>query len=156
MADYIKDLRKLVGKIPLILTAAGVMIMDKDKRILLQHRTDNNTWSIPGGIIEPGENVEEAAKREVYEETGLTVDEIQLFNIYSGEKQHYTYPNGDEVYFINIVFITKIFQGNIVVDGTESKEVRFFEINNLPKEITPTNIQFLQELRNKIDTYFNY
>lgn len=156
MEDYIKKLRGLVGHIPLSLCSAGVIIIDKNKRVLLQHRTDNNTWSIPGGIIEPGENVEEAAKREVHEETGLTVDELQLFNIYSGEEQHYIYPNGDEVYFINIVFITKMFQGKTVADGEESNEVRFFEIDNLPKEITPTNREFLKELRNRIDTYFNY
>lgn len=155
MDGYIKTLRKLVGHIPLVLCAAGVMIIDEKNGVLLQHRNDNNTWGIPGGIIEPGENIEEAAKREVYEETGLNVDEIKLFNIYSGEEQHYTYPNGDEVYFINIVFITKIYQGDIVADGIESKEVSFFDIDNLPQEINPTNITNLQELKNKRATYFN-
>ncbi|MBU5439126.1 NUDIX hydrolase [Tissierella sp. MSJ-40] len=145
----------MVGNIPLILCPAGVIILDNEKRVLLQHRTDNNTWGIPGGCIEPGETVEEAAKREVYEETGITVDEIELFNIYSGEEQHYTYPNGDEVYFINIVFITKRFQGDICLDEIESKDVRFFQIDDIPKEITPACIPVLRDLRCKIDTYFN-
>jgi 8-oxo-dGTP pyrophosphatase MutT (NUDIX family) len=49
MLDYIKNLRNLVGNIPLILCPAGVIILENKKRVLLQHRTDNNTWGIPGG-----------------------------------------------------------------------------------------------------------
>ncbi|MBA2871583.1 ADP-ribose pyrophosphatase YjhB (NUDIX family) [Anoxybacillus calidus] len=45
--------------------------------------------------MEIGETFEETAKREVLEETGLQVKEIQLFGIYSGETCFVTYPNGD-------------------------------------------------------------
>ncbi|MFC7321532.1 NUDIX domain-containing protein [Halobacillus campisalis] len=65
----------------------------------MQHRTDNLHWSHPGGAVEAGESVEDTVKREVLEETGLRVKEVEFFNIYSGESQHYTYPNGDEVFF---------------------------------------------------------
>lgn len=105
---------------------------------------------ILGGSIEPGETVEEAAKREVYEESGLTVENIKLFNIYSGEEQHYTYPNGDEVYCINIVFITKNFQGDIRVDDEESRELKFFDIDNLPDDVTPLCIPIMRDLKKNI------
>jgi 8-oxo-dGTP pyrophosphatase MutT (NUDIX family) len=154
MADYIMDLRKLIGHIPLVVSVAGVIILDSKKRVLLQHRTDNNTWCIPGGIIEPGETVEKAAKREIYEETGLTIDNMQLFNIYSGKEQYHIYPNGDEVYFINILLITRSFDGIIHADQNESKEVKFFNIDKLPKEITSSSIPVLRELKEKVHMYF--
>lgn len=50
--------------------------------------------------MEIGENVEETAIREVYEETNLHIQELNLFKIYSGQQQHHVYPNGDEAYFV--------------------------------------------------------
>ncbi|MBE3554484.1 MAG: NUDIX domain-containing protein, partial [Thermicanus sp.] len=69
---YIMELRKWVGKRPLIMAAAGVAVMDGEEKILLQQRIDNNMWGLPGGALELGETLEEAAKRELLEETGLT------------------------------------------------------------------------------------
>lgn len=71
MSGYIMDLREVVGARPLILAGAGVIIVDNEGRILLQHRSDNGDWGIPGGSMELGESFEEAARREVLEETGL-------------------------------------------------------------------------------------
>ncbi|GAA3325687.1 hypothetical protein GCM10020331_058590 [Ectobacillus funiculus] len=42
--NYIQELRSVVGTRPLILTAAGVILLDAEGRILLQHRTDTNDW----------------------------------------------------------------------------------------------------------------
>ena len=52
--------------------------------MFLQHRDDNasaspNQWSVPGGHIESGETPEEAARRELLEETGLTAGDLELF-----------------------------------------------------------------------------
>lgn len=60
--DYILNLRKITGNIPLILCTAGVLIVDNENRVLLQLRSDNKTWSPPGGAMELGESVEETAK----------------------------------------------------------------------------------------------
>jgi 8-oxo-dGTP pyrophosphatase MutT (NUDIX family) len=61
---------------------AVVLLVDPRGRILMQHRDANahvspNQWSFPGGKIEPGETPDEAARREVLEETGLRVPEVE-------------------------------------------------------------------------------
>jgi ADP-ribose pyrophosphatase YjhB (NUDIX family) len=125
-------------------------VVDDKKRVLLQRRTDDSTWSIPGRAIDLEETLEKAAKREVFEETNLTVSDLKLFNVYSGEEQHWIYPDGNEVYFINTVFITNKFQGVIKADGIEGDEVKFFDMNNLPEKITPSNMPFIRELKSRI------
>lgn len=60
---------------------ALVLLVDSSGAVLMQHRDDHapvspNQWSLPGGRIEPGETPEQAARRELLEETGLTVDEL--------------------------------------------------------------------------------
>lgn len=134
--------------------AAGVIILDEKNRVLLQLRTDNNKWCIPGGCMELGETAEETAKREVLEETNLVVEELSLFNVYSGEEQHWTYPDGNEVYFINIAYITNRFKGFMKVDRVESKELKFFEVENLPKEITPSNKPILSDVKSRFGHNF--
>ncbi|GMQ64660.1 NUDIX hydrolase [Vallitalea maricola] len=150
MSDYISELRKLVGHKPLILSTAGAIVLDKHDRVLLHHRCDNDLWGLPGGVIELGESVEDAAIREVFEETGIKVDNLKLFNIYSGANQHYIYPNGDEVYYVCITYYTRTFNGQTQIDGIESKDVGFFDVNNLPQLSQPIKC-ILEELRHRIN-----
>lgn len=72
MKDYIHELRSRVGHWPVIMVGAGVIVLDDAGRILLMHRSDNGAWSIPGGMTEPGETVEETARREVRTSGTLT------------------------------------------------------------------------------------
>ena len=73
MGGYIMDLRKYVGKMPLIQVGASVILINDRGEILLQKRKDNGLWAYHGGSLEPGENCEEAAAREMREETGYAV-----------------------------------------------------------------------------------
>ena len=136
MSDYIMELRKLVGHRPLLQVGASVIVEDSQGRILLQLRTDNHCWGYAGGSVELDEVVENAAKRELFEETGLIAENLELFGIFSGIDTHYIYPNGDEVSNIDIVFLCKKFSGTLQCQQEEVQELRFFSVEEIPPNIS--------------------
>lgn len=131
------DLRSIVGHKTLLQVGASVIVEDKEGRILLQKRSDNKCWGYPGGSVELDEKVEDAAKRELYEETGLNANSLELFDIFSGKDTHYIYPNGDEVSNIDIVYICKNYSGELKRQEDEVEELKFFDAEKVPKEISP-------------------
>ena len=137
MKNYIKNIRKIVGHMPIILCGASVIVENKKSEILLILRSDNKCWSYPGGAVEINEVVEEAAMRELNEETGLTAHSVELFGVFSGEEVYYIYPNGDEVSNVDIVYTCKDYSGEAKADLVESDEVKFFPIYKLPENISP-------------------
>ena len=145
MSDYLMGLRKLVGHIPLLQLGASVIIEDRDDRILLQKRRDNGCWCTQGGSVELDEVVEDAARRELYEETGLVAGKMELFGVFSGKEMHYVYPNGDEVSNVDIVFLCKDFSGKLKVQESELSELKFFKASELPENISPPIIPVLEK-----------
>lgn len=106
-----------------IIVTAGAIIHDRAGRVLLQKRSDYGNWGLPGGGMEPGEAIEDTMIREVYEETGLVVEQYELYSIYSGERMHYTYPDGNEVVFVMFLFHAAVnLEGKLEEDG---KTLRF-------------------------------
>jgi len=115
----------------------GSVIVHKDGNILLQLRKDNGSWGYPGGCVEVGEPIEEAAKRELFEETRLTANSLELLGVFSGAELFYTYPNGDMVANNDIVYLCEDFSGEIITETNETTDLRWFDIDNLPKNISP-------------------
>lgn len=134
---YIMDLRKIVGHRTLLQVGASVIVEDEQGRVLLQKRTDNHCWGYPGGSTELDERVEDAAARELLEETGLTANNLELFGVFSGPELHYTYPNGDEVSNIDVVFLCRDYTGTLSCQEEESEALRFFEPGKLPEKLSP-------------------
>lgn len=130
------DLRKIVGHRPLLQAAASIIIENEKGQVLLGKRTDNHQWGYSGGSIELGETVEEAAKRELFEEMGLIADELEFFMLNSGEETHYTYPNGDEVYNVEIIYICRKYHGNIKRQEEEMEILEFFDVDDIPEDIS--------------------
>ena len=152
MSSYIMDLRKIVGHRPLLQVGASVIVEDKEGRILLQLRSDNHCWGYAGGSVELDEEVEEAAKRELFEETGLVAKELTLFGVFSGKDTHYVYPNGDEVSNVDIVYICKDYSGDLLCQEGEVDALKFFPIDQIPDNISkPIEKQLRQYIASKRD-----
>ncbi|MGP4060329.1 NUDIX hydrolase [Halobacillus sp. H74] len=132
--DYVRELRRLVGHRPLILPGAVVIIINENGEILLQHRTDGG-WGLPGGLMELGESLEQTARREVSEETGLRIGSLQLLDIFSGEVYHFKVDNGDELYSVTAVYMTKEIDGELSPDPKESIGLSFFPAYRLPSNL---------------------
>lgn len=139
MSGYIMDLRKEVGQRPLIQCGASVICLNDRNEILLQQRGDDGSWAYCGGSVELYERVEDAAAREFYEETGLTVQGLELFGVFSGPEMAHEYPNGDKVANIDIVYICRQYSGELKVDGDEVLALRFFPLDALPTPIFRAN-----------------
>jgi 8-oxo-dGTP pyrophosphatase MutT (NUDIX family) len=148
MIQYVKEIRKMIGTKPLLLCGASVIITDKVGKVLLLLRSDNNCWCLPGGAMDLGEHLEETALREVYEETGLQVKDLELFGVFSGEELHYVYPHRDEVYIVDTVYKTSMYTGEIAINN-ESRLYHWFEISNLPENITPPCIPVINKLKHE-------
>src|SRR6185436_11811839 len=89
--------------------------------VLLQRRSDNGLWGLPGGGVEPGESVREAVAREVREETGLEVEPLRVIGVYSAPEHHQiiTYPDGNVIHYVSTCFECAITGGTLVC-GEES------------------------------------
>lgn len=136
---YIMEMRGLVGSIPLIQCGASVIVENAQGEILLQLRTDNGEWAYAGGSVELYERVEDAAAREMQEETGLIADELELLGVFSGEAMRYVYPNGDQVSNIDVVFICRKYHGELLCAEGEVEKLSFFSIDNLPSPLFSSN-----------------
>ena len=90
--NYVSTIRKKIGNDLLILVGSNVIIENELDQVLLQKRS-SGTWGLPGGLLEVGETLEQTAIREVFEETGLTIEELKLIHTFSGQDYHFVLQN---------------------------------------------------------------
>ena len=129
---YIMNLRKHIGHEPLIGVGATTLVFNDKKELLLNLRSDTNTWGIPGGSMELYETIEETAVRELKEETGISADKLELVTVLSGKEYYFEYPNGDKMCTVIVLFKVLNYTGEVKVSDNESKKLEFFSLNNLP------------------------
>ncbi len=133
MESYISQMRRLVGSRLMILPGTTIIIENQHGEILLQMRGDFKRWGVPGGIVEEDESLVDNIRREVLEETGLTVGAVKPFGMATDpEYLTVTYPNGDVCQFHVLHFHTRQWTGELRCDGIETLELGWFSLEEMP------------------------
>lgn len=120
-----------------VVPSANVIVVNDDGEILLIRRSDNDNWALPGGAMDLGESLPDAAVRETAEETGVEVEITGLVGIYTDPRHVILYASNNEVrQEFSIVFTARPVGGRPTTSA-ESKEVRWVrpgEIGSLPMD----------------------
>lgn len=143
--SYIKFLREHVGHSPILTAGVGLFVFNENNEVLMQLRTDYNLWGFPGGAMELGESYEETAKRELKEETNLEIEDLKMIKVLSGKDTYREYPNGDKLYDITAIFVVLSYKGNLKINDGESKQLGWFNIDNIPENITDHTKNYIEK-----------
>jgi mutator protein MutT len=115
----------------------AAIIQNATGQILLQRRSDNGLWGLPGGAVEIGESVRDAIVREVREETGLTVEVVRLIGVYSDPNlQIVQYPDGNVVHYISTLYACRTLGGSLQTCD-ETLDLNFFDPAHFPDDLLP-------------------
>lgn len=134
-----------------LVVAVTAVVTNDQGELLLQKRTDNDLWGLPGGAMNIGESIGQAVIREVKEETALDVEPTGVVGIYSDPGHVIAYADGEVRQEFSICFTARIVGGQLAVGDQESTEVRFVrpsEVEQLPMgESTRLRVQHFLEGR---------
>jgi mutator protein MutT len=155
MSEYVRKLREKIGHDLIFMSAASGVVINDVGEILLQRRSDDGRWALPGGAIDPGEEPADAVIREVWEETGVTVLPERIISVESGPDYFVRYPNGDEAMVLAIVFACKPVSGEPHINDEESLEVGYFPLDAMPELSARHRKRVELALRNDSFTHFN-
>jgi 8-oxo-dGTP diphosphatase len=140
-ASYVQWLRSHVGKQRVVLTGAGSVIRDERGRVLLQKRSDDGLWALPGGLQELGESLADTVRRETCEEVGLQVEPRALIGVYTApELDRSEFPNGDQAQMFIALFDCAVIGGKLQAQESEVLELGWFDLDDLPTVIKSTAI----------------
>ena len=143
MSPYYRKLRAKLGHERILYPASGAVIPDAEGRILLQEKTHEPGWFLPGGAIELGEHPEEALVREVAEETGLIVRPLKLLLLIGGSAYRYRYPNGDLVEILGPVYRCEVVGKAEGPLDDETKRLEYFSRAECPPLTMPYPVDAL-------------
>lgn len=135
-----------------LVPAASAVVTNERGEILMQRRTDNNLWALPGGTMDFGETIADTAIREVREETGLDVEIERIVGIYSDPRHVIEHSDGEVRQQFNICFAARLVGGTLR-GSDESTDVRWIPSDNLDEFdihlTTQLRLQHFLEYRSK-------
>ncbi|MDY0270165.1 NUDIX domain-containing protein [Trichloromonas sp.] len=116
-----------------------IIIRVGDKIVLIERRNEPRGWALPGGFVDYGESLEEAARREALEETGLVLSNLRQFGAYSDpgrDPRHHT---------ISVVFTAE--GSGTLQGGDDAGNAELFPLNALPSSLCFDHQQILDDYR---------
>ena len=128
-----------------IVPAARAVVFDDQGRILLIRRGDNHQWALPAGGMEPGESVTECMAREVWEETGLTVESSVPFAVYS--EPRFTAPTRPDAQLLTVAYRVDDWSGDLLRQTNETDDARWFDIDELKvlPDLMPAYLETIED-----------
>lgn len=119
------------------MTVGVRLLMLREEQVLLVNHVYEDEWYLPGGLVEKGETLEAAARREAFEEVGATLADLQLYGVYTNMK----YGRSDHI----VVFISQDFSLNGQSDH-EIKALSFYPLDALPQNISTGSQNRVEDL----------
>jgi ADP-ribose pyrophosphatase YjhB (NUDIX family) len=122
--------------------AVDIIIEIDKKVVLIKRKNPPYGWALPGGFVELGESVENTAKREAKEETGLELTNLKQFHVYSQ-------PDRDpRKHTVSIVFTAS--SNGLPKAANDAAEIMLFILDDLPQNITFDHRQILEDYKKSI------
>lgn len=130
-----------------IVPSVNVVVTNDEGEVLLIRRSDNDNWAVPGGAVDLGESVGEAAIRETREESGIDCQITGLVGIYSDPRHVILYTSDGEVRQEFSILLTARPVGGHPTPSSETSEVRWVRVGEL------RNYGMDRSMRMRIDHY---
>ncbi|MGW5531780.1 NUDIX hydrolase [Streptomyces xanthochromogenes] len=131
-----------------LVPAASAVVVDNSGRILLQRRSDNGMWALPGGAMNLGESLPDCAIRETREETGIEVEVTGIVGTYTNPRHVFAYDDGEVRQEFSICFLARPVAGRLAISD-ESTDVRWFE----PDEVDA--LPMVASIRKRVNDWRN-
>ncbi len=135
--DFIVSLREKIGTDLLFLSGVAGVVRNGAGQVLLGRRSDTGLWSVPSGILEPGEQPAEGLAREIEEETCVVVAVDSVVSVWTLPQM--TYPNGDRSQYLDVCFLCSHVSGEPAVGDGELTQVAWFDPDSLPDDLGPSS-----------------
>ncbi|MEW2136226.1 NUDIX domain-containing protein [Streptomyces sp. NPDC005409] len=141
--DYFND--PAAPKANSIVPAVTAFVLNDAGEVLLERRSDNGRWGMPGGVQEIGENIAGTVVREVLEETGIHVEVTGLVGIFTDPGHVIAFADGEVRQEFSLCFRARPVGGEIKV-SSESFAVRWVPREELDSlDVSPTTRRRLEE-----------
>lgn len=147
ISAYLRRLRERVGHDLVLLPGVSVLVWDADGRLLLMREAETLRWQTIGGMVEPDESPDAAARREAAEEVGVRIRIDRLRAALGGPAYRVEYPNGDRCAYVLSAFDATILEGTPAPTDDEVAEVAWFttaELSGL--HLDPLNRRLFDDL----------
>jgi 8-oxo-dGTP diphosphatase len=138
MPKYVKYRAVRATQRKFTVSAGAVILNQKGEVLLLDHLLrPGSGWGVPGGFINPSEQLEEAVRREVREETGLEIENVKLIRVRT------IYRHIEAIFLADGI-------GEPQVRSFEIKAVKWFPVDQIPTEMSYSQAEIIREVLSKI------